>query len=139
MMRMSTRGRYGLRAMMELALRHGQPPARLKDVAQTQEIPLAYLRELMMTLAAAGLVRPVRGPRGGYVLTRDPAQITVLEIVEPLEGPLVIVDCTANPEVCNRAQECPARRFWGALAGQMAELFRDTSLLALANGEAKLP
>jgi Rrf2 family transcriptional regulator, cysteine metabolism repressor len=132
-MRMSTRGRYGLRAMFELALRHGGPPARLRDIAQCQDIPLAYLRELMTTLAARGLVRAVRGPKGGYVLSRDPAAITVQEIVEPLEGPIVLVDCTVDPAICNRADGCVARRLWSRLSADLRETMSRTTLASLVD------
>mgnify|MGYP003822987623 CR=1 FL=1 len=94
--------------MVELAIRHGDAPARLKDIAQCQDIPLAYLRELMTSLAAAGLVRPIRGPRGGYLLTRPPSEISVLDVVEPLEGPPALVDCTDDPALCDRSASCAA-------------------------------
>lgn len=132
---MSTRGRYGLRAMVELATRHGGAPARLKDIAQCQDIPLAYLRELMTSLAAAGLVRPMRGPKGGYLLTRPPSEITVLDVVEPLEGPPVLVDCTGDPSLCDRSGGCAARNFWSGIAGTLRHAFETTTLAQLAETE----
>ncbi len=132
---MSTRGRYGLRAMVELAIRHGDAPARLKDIAQCQDIPLAYLRELMTSLSAAGLVRPIRGPRGGYLLTRPPSEISVLDVVEPLEGPPALVDCTDDPALCDRSASCAARGFWSGLASTLRESFETTKLAQLAANE----
>jgi len=121
--------------MVELAIRHGDAPARLKDIAQCQDIPLAYLRELMTSLAAAGLVRPMRGPRGGYLLTRPPSEITVLDVVEPLEGPPVLVDCTGDPSLCSRAGSCAAHDFWSSIAGTLRQAFETTTLAQLAQNE----
>ena len=132
-MRMSTRGRYGLRAMTELASRHGGPPARLRDIATCQDIPLAYLRELMTALAARGLVRAVRGPKGGYVLTRDPGDVSALDVIEPLEGSIVLVDCTDDPTLCERSSFCVARDLWSELTADLRAKLRATTLSALAS------
>ena len=134
-MRMSTRGRYGLRAMIELAMRHGGPPARLRDIAKCQDIPLAYLRELMTALAANGLVRAVRGPKGGYVLSREPESVTARQIIEPLEGALVLVDCTQDATLCDRSDRCAARSLWSKLTEDMRLTLDATSLSELAKAQ----
>jgi len=118
--------------MIELAVRYGDPAVRLKDVAQCQDIPLAYLRELMTVLSAAGLVRSVRGPRGGYVLTRSPEEVRVLDVVEPLEGSLTLVDCTAEEALCERSPRCAARGFWCRLAEELRGTLSGTTLADLA-------
>lgn len=132
---MSTRGRYGLRAMIELALRHGGPPARLRDIAKCQEIPLAYLRELMTALSARGLVRAVRGPKGGYVLSHPPTDISVKDIIEPLEGSIVLVDCTEDPELCERTRICAARDLWRQLTMDMQSTMSKMMLADLASNQ----
>ena len=85
-MRTSTRSRYGVRLMLELALSHGKGPIFLKDIARRQEISDKYLSQIIIPLKSAGLVSSHRGAHGGYVLQREPARITIREIVEVLEG-----------------------------------------------------
>jgi Rrf2 family protein len=91
-MRISSKSEYGVRALFELAHRYGQPPVQSSDIASYQNIPEAYLNQLLITLRKAGLVRSVRGPQGGHQLSRPPAQITLAEIVDALEGPSTPLD-----------------------------------------------
>lgn len=88
-MKVSTKGRYGLRVMMELALRGGQGPVLVGALAESQDISAKYIHVLMGSLKTAGLVRALRGPNGGYELARDPAGITLLEVVSALESDLL--------------------------------------------------
>ena len=111
-MKLSTRGRYGTRAMLELALHFGQGPVQLKDVAQKQQISLQYLERLMAPLMAAGLIHSARGIRGGVWLARAPSDIKLSTIVEAMEGPIVPVDCIQDPEVCSRSGFCASRDVW---------------------------
>lgn len=85
-MKISSKGEYGLRALLDLAQRYGQTPVTSADIAARQRIPEAYLNQLLITLRKAGLVRSVRGPQGGHALARDPARITLAEAVVVLEG-----------------------------------------------------
>ena len=91
-MRISSKSEYGVRALFELAQRYGQPPLQSSEIAERQNIPEAYLNQLLITLRKAGLVRSLRGPQGGHQLARPPAQITLAEIVDALEGPTAVVD-----------------------------------------------
>jgi Rrf2 family transcriptional regulator, cysteine metabolism repressor len=111
-MKLSTRGRYGLRAMMEMAKRHDTGPILTSTISEAQGLSTKYLHALLNTLRAAGLVRSIRGAKGGFVLAREPSKITVEEIVLALEGSLGVVDCVQTPDLCGKNADCPARRLW---------------------------
>ena len=130
-MRISSKGRYGLRAMIELASQDGKGPVLLKDVAEAQGLPLGYLEQIISPLRKAGLVRSFRGARGGYQLARAPEQINALEIVEALEGPLAPLDCVTEPRACDRAPGCAARDLWCRLHRAMADTLSRTTLAQL--------
>jgi Rrf2 family protein len=132
-MKVSTKGRYGLRIMLELALRHGAGPVLVPDIARNQDLPLKYVHVLAGGLKAAGLLRTVRGPGGGLELARDPEAITPLDVVEALEGRIAGVDCTRDPGLCPRAAECVAREVWGEMADAMARALARRNLAELAD------
>jgi Rrf2 family protein len=111
-MRLSTRTRYGIRAILELAENHGKGPLQLKIVAQRQEISVKYLEQLMVILKSAGIVRSVRGSKGGYVLARPPNQIKVSDCFNCLEGPVITVECVEDESYCARTADCVAREVW---------------------------
>ena len=111
-MRLSTRGRYGTRLMVDLAQHYADGPIPLAEIAKRQDLSAKYLEQLIILLKGAGLIRSVRGRRGGYMLARKPEEISVGEIVETLEGKLSVVDCVLEPELCYRAIECPTREIW---------------------------
>jgi Rrf2 family protein len=111
-MKLSTRTRYGVRAIIELAQFEGKRPLQLKTIADRQDISVKYLEQLMGLLRAAGFVRSVRGSRGGYILGRQPEQIKVGEVFRCLEGPVTTTECTANEDYCKRAADCVARDLW---------------------------
>lgn len=111
-MKVSTKGRYGLRLMLDLALHFGEGPVLLKDIAARQGISEKYLWHLSAVLKNAGLITSARGARGGYALARPPAQINLREIVSLLEGPLCLVECVENSSYCRRSGSCAARDVW---------------------------
>ena len=116
MIKISTRGRYGVRLMFDLALHFGQGPVLLKDIAQRQDISEKYLWQLIALLKEAGLVSSRRGARGGYSLARLPGQITLKDIVSVLEGKTCLVECLSNPLTCKRSADCVAREIWSSLS-----------------------
>ncbi|MBP2649377.1 MAG: cymR 1 [Firmicutes bacterium] len=134
-MKLSTKGRYGVMAMFDLALHYGQGPISLKSVAQRQGISEHYLEQLMGVLRKAGYVKSIRGAQGGYTLTRDPAQITVGEIVRIMEGPIAPVDCllaaSKNNEYCNRAQTCVTRGVWAKVRDSITAVVDSITLADL--------
>ena len=111
-MKMSTKGRYGVRLMIDLALHSGEGPVLLKDIAQRQGISEKYLWSLINPLKTVGLVRSIRGARGGYQLAKEPAEISLKDIMRVLEGPLCLVDCVENPSSCKRSPTCITRDVW---------------------------
>jgi Rrf2 family protein len=120
-MKLSTRSRYGLRLLMELASRETDKPVFLSDIAESQNISEKYLSKLVIPLRSAGLLDSVRGASGGYVLNKRPEDITLWNVVQALEGGISLVDCVDNSRVCDRATTCPARRTWGGLERAMKE------------------
>jgi len=119
-MKMSTRARYGIRFMFELALHYGKGPIILKDIARDEEISEKYLSHLVIPLKGVGLIQGSRGAHGGYTLARHPSGITCREIVEILEGDLNVVECTKRPGVCRRSSFCVSRSIWAALKTRIA-------------------
>ena len=111
-MMISSKGRYALRVMLDMAQQKDDGFIRLSDVAQRQEISDKYLEQIVTPLSRAGLVRSVRGAGGGYLLTRDPAEYTVGEILRPLEGSLAPVSCVDGSECCGRAEQCVTLEVW---------------------------
>lgn len=123
-MKLSTRGRYGVTAMYDLALNYNiqsPEPVSLKSVASRQGISEHYLEQLMGKLRRAGLVQSIRGAMGGYFLKRSPQEITVGEIIRVMEGPISLVDCllaenTKDKKYCEKSQLCVTRRVWSKVS-----------------------
>jgi Rrf2 family transcriptional regulator, cysteine metabolism repressor len=110
--RVSTRARYGTRAMLELALHHGQGSMLVKDIAKKEKLSVRYLEQLLLTLKLAGLVRSTRGNKGGFRLAKKPSQIRLLEIVQALDGSIAPVECVDEPDFYPRAEFCATREVW---------------------------
>ena len=136
-MKLSTRGQYGTRALLELALHHGQGPVLLRDIAQRQQIPLQYLEHLIAPLIAGGMVRSARGARGGVSLARAPGEIRLSEVVRLLEGSVAPVECVDNPEACNRSELCVTRDIWGELKQAIDGVLESTTLKDLVERQKR--
>jgi len=133
MLKLSTRGRYGLRAMTEIARGYGgERPVMMSAITERQQISRKYLHAILTSLKDAGLVRAIRGARGGFVVARPPSDITVGEICEALEGKLAVVDCVADRSVCTRVDTCRTRGMWKRLNDAMVEVLGGTTLADLA-------
>jgi len=132
-MKLSSRSRYGFRAILELALAYGDGPLQIKKIAENQDISNKYLEQLVAMLKTAGLVRSVRGPRGGYTLARPPAQIRLDEIFVTLEGPLVAVECLEHPSFCPRCSDCMTRRLWAEMQEALLGVLRSKTLQDLVD------
>ncbi|MGI6584432.1 MAG: Rrf2 family transcriptional regulator [Gracilibacteraceae bacterium] len=110
---LSTKGRYGLKIMYELALNYGNGPMPLKEVAQRQQLSETYLEQIIAHLKKGGLVTSIRGAQGGYELIRKPEEISVGEIIRTLEGPLAPAECVLDDEPeCTKAEYCVTRLIW---------------------------
>jgi Rrf2 family cysteine metabolism transcriptional repressor len=127
-MKLSTKVRYGTRAMLDLACFYGNGPILLKDIARRQEISVKYLDRILTSLRTAGLVKALRGAKGGYVLNMQPAKINLLQIVEALEGPIELVGCVKNKNFCKRVNFCVAHDIWYELGRAMEAILKTTTL-----------
>jgi len=114
-LKLSTRSRYGTRALLDLARHEAEAPVQLKDIARRQRISLAYLEHIIAPLVGAGIVRSLRGRRGGLKLTRRPERIRLSEVVHLLEGNATPVDCIAEPGCCDRTPYCAVRDIWSEM------------------------
>lgn len=114
-MKLSTRTRYGVRAILELAENNGKGPLQLRIIAQRQDISAKYLEQLMAVLKSSGLVRSVRGAKGGYILAKPADQIRLNEVFHCLEGTVTTSECIDNDKYCQRATACAARLVWAEL------------------------
>jgi Rrf2 family protein len=130
-MKLSTRSRYGMRAVLELALEYGQGPLQIKTIAEREGISNKYLEQLISILKASGLVRSIRGPKGGYALTKPPHEITVKEVFSILEGPLSTVECIEHPESCERCIDCLTRDIWIEMQQAMLKVLESKTLADL--------
>ena len=136
-MKLSTRGRYGVRMMMDLALHNEEGPVLLKDIAQRQGISEKYLWQLINPLKTAGLVNSLRGAHGGYILGKAPEAISLKEVLQVLEGPLCLVDCVDNPSLCDRASSCISRDIWGEASKNMLQTLAGTTLAGMVEKQKK--
>lgn len=130
-MKFSTRSMYGLRALMALARDHGQGSLFLRDIAEREGLPGTYLEQLMVPLRKAGLVSAIRGAKGGYTLSRHPREVTVLEILEALEGPLVLAECPGGSGCCGRPEACALKDLWTDGSEALRSTYRAVSLSEL--------
>ena len=127
-MRISTKGRYGARLMLELALHYEKGTVLLKDIAKNQEISEGYLEHLLPVLKAAGLITSSRGAHGGYTLARNPSEITLKDVVQSLEGSLFPVECVDTPAVCQRIKSCITRDVWKELGEKISQTLDSVTL-----------
>ena len=115
MLRLSTKGQYGVRAMFEIARGYRRNPVTIKEISERQDVSVAYLEQILNKLRKAGLVRSVKGPGGGYLLAKEPGQITIAEILKELEGPVAITSCLDPEEGCSRVEGCVTHLLWRSL------------------------
>ncbi|MRH77124.1 Rrf2 family transcriptional regulator [Spiribacter sp. C176] len=126
-MKLSTKGRYAVTAVMDLVLHQQQHPVTLSDISRRQGISLSYLEQLFSHLRRAGLVQGMRGPGGGYRLARSAEDVSVAEVITAVDGP---IDMDGD--------RCLTHDLWDELSGQLHELLSDISLASLAEREAQI-
>jgi len=136
-MRLTARSEYGLLALIDLAGRPDEGPVSARGVAERQRIPGKFLEQLFASLRKAGLVTAVRGAHGGFELSRPATAITVLEVVEALEGPLKPTLC-AGEAMCERGGACAAADVWGRATTALRDVFGSTTLASLAGAQAAI-
>jgi Rrf2 family cysteine metabolism transcriptional repressor len=111
-MKLSTRSRYGVRALLELAIDYKQGPLQIKTIAEREKISNKYLEQLISLLKTAGLVLSIRGPKGGYVLAKPPQDIKLSDVFAVLEGPVTTFDCLIDKNFCTRCGDCLTKNIW---------------------------
>jgi len=126
--KISTKGRYGLRILMDIALHQDAGAVTLNEIARRQGISVKYLWQVINPLKTAGLLSVTRGAKGGYMLARSPEQITVLDIVRILEGSVVLLDCLTNKKHCDQMDICVARTVWMEAQNAMEDVLRGITL-----------
>lgn len=127
-MRISTRARYGLRLMIEIAAFYKAGPIFLKEIAKKIDVSEKYLSQIIIPLKANGLVSTYSGAHSGYILGRRPSKIKLKEIIEVLEGDLSLIDCRNNPSVCKKAVTCVTRDIWTKLSNKITEVLDSYTL-----------
>lgn len=134
-MKLSTRSRYGTRLLLDMARFYRKGPTQLNEIARRQDVSVKYLEQILIPLKKAGYVTSKRGPKGGHMLAKPPQEITVGEIVSLLEGSPELLECLANPESCERSDDCLTRPVWREALAAMQEKLDAVTLADLLNGE----
>ena len=132
-MKLSTRGRYGTKVLLDLAMYQGAGPVSLKDISQRQQIPLHYLEHLIAPLITGGIIRSSRGAKGGIALVKTPAEVRLSEVIPLLEGSIAPAECVANPELCGNAASCVTRDVWREMESAMTGVLEGITLQNLAD------
>jgi len=132
-MKLSTRTRYGVRAILELAGNQDKGPMQIKTIAHRQEISVKYLEQLMAILKSAGFVRSVRGAKGGYILAKPANQIKLSDVFTVLEGPVATVECVENENYCARAADCVTRQVWAEVQQAIMGVLQSMTLQDLVD------
>lgn len=127
-MKLSTRGRYGTRLMLELAKNYGKGPINITEISKSQGISVKYLEQIIIPLKKAKLITSVRGPKGGHKLSQAPDKIFLWQILKHLESHLTLVDCVSDDDSCEHLETCLIRPVWGKAYNAMMDIFKETSL-----------
>jgi len=130
-MKISTKGRYGTRVMLELANHWGKGPIQLKEIAKNQQLSLYYIEHLIAPLVAAGLVKTARGSSGGIWLAKPPREIKVSELITLFEGSTAPVECVNDPGICGRSDFCVTRDIWADVKKAVDEVLESVTLQEL--------
>jgi len=127
-MKLSTKTRYGTRAMVDIGEHHGEGPVSLRELAERQGVSMKYMEQIVPSLKASGLVRSARGAQGGYVLAKEPHKISLHDIVHALVGSWSLVDCLDDDNLCDRAQECVTYEIWNDIQTAIYKILDSTTL-----------
>ena len=128
-MKISTKGRYGMRLMVELACSFpSKKPVLLREIAEKQGISVKYLEQIVMLLKNAKLIRSIRGAKGGYLLIKAPSEIRLSEVLEALEGNIDITECVGYPDLCDKSDNCVTREIWETISSKIREFLYSLTL-----------
>jgi len=129
-MQLTTRSRYGLRMLLDIALHSEDGPVRIQDIARRRNISVKYLEQIIRALKTAGFIRSKRGPKGGHLLALAPEEIRVGDVVRTLEARPELTECVSHPEICPIAEDCITRQIWSRAT---ESLFRELDAIRLAD------
>lgn len=136
-MRLSTKTRYGTRAMVDIGEHHSNGPVSLRELADRQGLSMKYMEQIVPLLKASGLIRSARGAQGGYVLAKEPTQISLHDIVHALVGSWSLVDCLDDDRLCDRAKECVTYEIWRDIQTAIYEVLDSTTLAEMIDRHKK--
>jgi len=119
--------------MLELASHYGEGPIELKEIAKKENISLKYLEQVIIPLRSAGVVKSVRGSKGGYSLAKSPSEICLNDVVEVLEGPINLIECLRDPKACQRSSFCVTRDIWKEVSEAIYRIFHSVTLEEMVN------
>lgn len=137
-MKLSTKCRYGSRAIMEIARSCLHGPVKRKDIVKNQQISDSYLENILISLKNSGIIETIRGANGGYMIRRPASEITLLEIVNSLDGSLSPVECLETPSICKRTEWCATRVAWIKMKEAQEEVLRNINIQELIDNEKQL-
>lgn len=140
-MKLSTRSRYAARAIIEIAKQKGDKPITRKVICESQQISSSYLENILIILKNQGIIKTIRGPKGGYSLAKDPADITMYDIVSVFEGSISAVHCVDDPTNCSRYKNCPTKKVWEELMLSQKNVLQSFTIdnLMKSEGEGQNP
>ena len=137
-MRVPMKVDYGVRALVELASRYGEGPVQTAEIAARQNIPEAYLDQLLTSLNKYGFIRSRRGPQGGHVLAKNPEELTLGMVMSTLEGTAAPIHCIEEPQECSLYDTCAQRDVWKDLEAAVQSVLKATSIADLSNAQRRL-
>lgn len=137
-MKFSTKTRYGIRAILEIALNADENGIYQKDISTNQNISYKYLDHIINSLKVAGLITKAGGRKSGYILTRQPSEITVYDVHVAFEPGICVIDCLSNSYSCKREESCASKGFWGELNNFIIRYFKSTTIQDLMEDQKKL-
>lgn len=137
-MKLSTRCRYGIHAMFDLAQHVGNGPQTIHEISRRQIVPEQYLEQIIGVLRREGYVMSIRGAQGGYMLAKEPGDITVGQLVRLLEGPVMMADCMGAADACIRSEQCPSRLVWERLTDCINEVIDSVTLADMLEDHDRL-
>jgi Rrf2 family protein len=133
MLRLSTKGQYGVRAMYEIAKGYPHQPVTIKEISERQNVSAQYLEQILNKLRKANLIRSIKGPGGGYILNKDPKDISIASILNELEGPVALTSCLEPEKSCIMIDKCVVHLLWKALGEQIEGFLKTITLKNLIN------
>ena len=136
-MKLSTKGRYGVKAMVELAINYSEEPLSIKKISASQNISEYYLEQLFSSLRKANLIKSIRGAQGGYVLSREPKDITIAEVMNVLEGPVEIAYCVED-DSCDNTDCCATRLLWSKIKNSIDEVLESITLQDIVDDNLRI-